>query len=201
MGRFPLPLSPTDVMLWNKNSQIDSVGSFVSSHAKLKSTSTELPPLASSAQSQDDMDALRIQRQALKDRNAQLSHQIDTLKLDLEEASLKSADNARKIDLLRSECDEWRRKYKEEVKKRQGSVVDSAVTEAGDKETIETLRQELEYLRSKNEQMMILVRKKEEKTGPAPVKSENNFLPPETIDMNSNDLLTKNVGEVKQIER
>ena len=48
--------------------------------------------------------------------------------------------------------------------------------------------------------MMILVRKKEEKTGPAPVKSENNFLPPETIDMNSNDLLTKNVGEVKQIE-
>ena len=79
-------------------------------------------------------------------------------------------------------------------------MVDSAVTEAGDKETIETLRQELEYLRSKNEQMMILVRKKEEKTGPAPVKSENNFLPPETIDMNSNDLLTKNVGEVKQIE-
>ena len=149
-------------MLWNKNSQIDSVGSFVSSRAKLKSTSTELPPLASSAQSQDDMDALRIQRQALKDRNGQLSHQIDTLKLDLEEASLKSADNARKIDLLRSECDEWRRKYKEEVKKRQGSVVDSAVTEAGDKETIETLRQELEYLRSKNEQMMILVRKKEE---------------------------------------
>ena len=55
-------------------------------------------------------------------------------------------------------------------------------------------------MRSKNEQMMILVRKKEEKTGSAPVKSENNFLPPETIDMNSNDLLTKNVGEVKQIE-
>lgn len=187
-------------MLWNKNSQIDSVLSFASSHAKLKSTSSELPLLAPSTQSQDDMDSLRIQRQALKDRNAQLSHQIDTLKLDLEEASLKSADNARKIDLLRSECDEWRRKYKEEVKKRQGNVVDSAVSEAGDKETIETLRQELEYLRSKNEQMMILVRKKEEKTGPAPMKSEDRFLPPETIDMNSNDLLTKNVGETGRNE-
>ena len=61
---------------------------------------------------QDDLESLRIQRQAMKERNVQLSQ----LRLDVEELKLKTEDDQRKLSLMKTECDEWRRKYKEEVK-------------------------------------------------------------------------------------
>ena len=61
-----------------------------------------------------------------------------------------------------------------------------------DKETIESLKQEIDYLRSKNEQMLLLVKKSNEGgstnpnvPSPTPEVSE--------VDINGNDLLTKNV--------
>lgn len=70
-------------------------------------------------QVQDDLESLRIQRQALKERNAQLTQQMDSLRLDVEELKLQTADDQRKLGLMKAECDEWRRKYKEEVKVRE----------------------------------------------------------------------------------
>ena len=65
---------------------------------------------------QDDLESLRIQRQAMKEKNVQLSQQVDSLRLDVEELKLKTEDDQRKLSLMKTECDEWRRKYKEEVK-------------------------------------------------------------------------------------
>ena len=65
---------------------------------------------------QDDLESLRIQRQAMKEKNIQLSQQVDSLRLDVEELKLKTEDDQRKLSLMKTECDEWRRKYKEEVK-------------------------------------------------------------------------------------
>lgn len=53
-----------------------------------------------------------------------------------------------------------------------------------DKETIESLKRELEYLKSKNDQMMLMLRRSSSET-PVPVQE---------VDLNSNDVLTKNVG-------
>ena len=65
---------------------------------------------------QDDLESLRIQRQAMKEKNVQLSQQVDSLRLDVEELKLKTEDDQRKLSMMKTECDEWRRKYKEEVK-------------------------------------------------------------------------------------
>ena len=46
----------------------------------------------------------------------ELTRKIDSLTLDVEELKLSQSDSQRKIELLKNECDEWRRKYKEEVK-------------------------------------------------------------------------------------
>ena len=62
------------------------------------------------------MESLRMQRQALKERIAQLTQQADSLRLDVEELKLQAADDQRKLGLMKGECDEWRRKYKEEGK-------------------------------------------------------------------------------------
>ena len=60
-----------------------------------------------------------------------------------------------------------------------------------DKEIIESLKQEIDYLRSKNEQMLLLVRKSNEggskQTVPSPTPEVSE------VDINGNDLLTKNV--------
>lgn len=61
-----------------------------------------------------------------------------------------------------------------------------------DKETIESLKQEIDYLRSKNEQMLLLVKKSNEggstkQTVPSPTPEVSE------VDINGNDLLTKNV--------
>ncbi|KNB46140.1 hypothetical protein JH06_2185 [Blastocystis sp. subtype 4] len=181
----------TDVMLWNKNSQIDS----------LKSTNTDIPMFTttSAPQSQDDVESLRIQRQAMKEKNVKLSRQVESLRLDVEELTLKTEDDKRKLDLLKTECDEWRRKYKEEVKKKQTQMVDTEMSAVSDKETIESLKQELDYLRSKNEQMMVLVRKSQDGRPPSLRMgsiSDGNETPRSVEgDINSNDILTKNVWD------
>ena len=150
-------------------------------------------------QNQDDIESLRIQRQAMKEKNAQLSRQLNSLRLDVEELTLKVTDDKRKLDLLKAECDEWRRKYKEEVKKKQSQVVDTEVSAVNDKETIESLKQELDYLRSKNEQMMMLVRKSQDGKSSAMKPGESELMTSSTpatpdVDVSSNDILTKNVG-------
>ena len=52
----------------------------------------------------------------MKEKNTELSRKIDSLNLDIEEYKLTVADDKRKLELLKNECDEWRRKYKEEIK-------------------------------------------------------------------------------------
>ena len=61
-----------------------------------------------------------------------------------------------------------------------------------DKETIESLKQEIDYLRSKNEQMLLLVKKSNEGSS---TKQTVPSATPEVseVDINGNDLLTKNV--------
>lgn len=151
----------------------------------------------SAPQSQDDVESLRIQRQAMKEKNVKLSRQVESLRLDVEELTLKTEDDKRKLDLMKTECDEWRRKYKEEVKKKQTQMVDTEMSAVSDKETIESLKQELDYLRSKNEQMMVLVRKSQDGRPPSLRMgsiSDGNETPRSVEgDINSNDILTKNV--------
>ena len=61
-----------------------------------------------------------------------------------------------------------------------------------DKEIIESLKQEIDYLRSKNEQMLLLVKKSNEGVS---TKQTVPSATPEVseVDINGNDLLTKNV--------
>ena len=54
--------------------------------------------------------------QSLKEKNSELTRTVDGLKLDVEELKLNAENDKRKLELLKNECDEWRRKYKEEVK-------------------------------------------------------------------------------------
>ena len=84
----------------------------------MKSTNAELPLYsAQPAQpAQDDVESLKIQRQSLKEKNSELTRTVDGLKLDVEELKLNVENDKRKLELLKNECDEWRRKYKEEVK-------------------------------------------------------------------------------------
>ena len=70
----------------------------------------------SSIAAQDSIETLKIQKQAMKEKNTELTRKIDSLNLDIEEFKLTVADDKRKIELLKNECDEWRRKYKEEIK-------------------------------------------------------------------------------------
>lgn len=65
-----------------------------------------------------------------------------------------------------------------------------------DKETIESLKRELEYLKSKNDQMMLMLRRTSSET-PTPVQVSP---APQEVDLNSNDVLTKNVGVRKRCE-
>ena len=66
-----------------------------------------------------------------------------------------------------------------------------------DKETIESLKRELEYLKSKNDQMLLMLRRSSSET-PVPVQEVAPI--PREVDVNSNDLLTKNVGVGKRGE-
>ena len=52
----------------------------------------------------------------MRQKNTELARQIDGLKLDVEELKMNAENDKRKIELLKNECDDWRRKYKEEVK-------------------------------------------------------------------------------------
>ena len=69
-------------------------------------------------------------------------------------------------------------------------MIDSEVGAVEDREAMETMKQELEYLRSRNEQMMKLMKRSKD-TVSEPVTPPVGT--PE-IDINSNDILTKNVG-------
>ena len=61
-----------------------------------------------------------------------------------------------------------------------------------DKEIIESLKQEIDYLRSKNEQMLLLVKKSNE--GGSTKQTVPSATPEVSeVDINGNDLLTKNV--------
>ena len=84
----------------------------------MKSTNAELPLYSTqpAQASQDDVESLKIQRQSLKEKNSELTRTVDGLKLDVEELKLNAENDRRKLELLKNECDEWRRKYKEEVK-------------------------------------------------------------------------------------
>lgn len=84
----------------------------------MKSTNAELPLYSTqpAQASQDDVESLKIQRQSLKEKNGELTRTVDGLKLDVEELKLNADNDKRKLELLKNECDEWRRKYKEEVK-------------------------------------------------------------------------------------
>ena len=84
----------------------------------MKSTNAELPLYSTqpAQASQDDVESLKIQRQSLKEKNSELTRTVDGLKLDVEELKLNAKNDKRKLELLKNECDEWRRKYKEEVK-------------------------------------------------------------------------------------
>ena len=77
------------------------------------------------------------------------------------------------------------------VQKKQGALVEKQVDGVTDKEIIESLKQEIDYLRSKNEQMLLLVKKSNEGGSKQTVPSAT----PEVseVDINGNDLLTKNV--------
>ena len=78
---------------------------------------------------------------------------------------------------------------------------------ATDKETIDTLRNEIEYLKSKNQQMMVMMRKSEDSMSPSSAGNAGNagnagsvtpsvpsvIGPSSELDVSSNDILTKNV--------
>ena len=81
---------------------------------------------------------------------------------------------------------------------------------ATDKETIDTLRNEIEYLKSKNQQMMVMMRKSEDSMSPSSAGNAGNVGnagsagsvtpsvpsvtgPSSELDVSSNDILTKNV--------
>lgn len=68
-------------------------------------------------------------------------------------------------------------------------MIDKEMDVVEDKETIESLKRELEYLKSKNDQMMLMLRRSSSET-PVPEASPA----PQEVDLNSNDVLTKNVG-------
>lgn len=68
-------------------------------------------------------------------------------------------------------------------------MIDKEMDVVEDKETIESLKRELEYLKSKNDQMMLMLRRSSSET-PTPEASPA----PQEVDLNSNDVLTKNVG-------
>lgn len=70
-------------------------------------------------------------------------------------------------------------------------MIDKEMDVVEDKETIESLKRELEYLKSKNDQMMLMLRRSSSET-PVPVPEASPA--PQEVDLNSNDVLTKNVG-------
>ena len=80
------------------------------------------------------------------------------------------------------------------LQKKQDIAIDKQVSGVNDKETIASLKREIDYLRSKNEQMMTLMKKNNEThatvtpASPSPVTPE--------IDINGNDILTKNVNHI-----
>lgn len=70
-------------------------------------------------------------------------------------------------------------------------MIDKEMDVVEDKETIESLKRELEYLKSKNDQMMLMLRRTSSET-PVPLPEASPA--PQEVDLNSNDVLTKNVG-------
>lgn len=75
-----------------------------------------MPATPTPAQAQEDVEGMKIQKEVMRQKNTELSRQIDGLKLDVEELKMNAENDKRKIDLLKNECEDWRRKYKEEVK-------------------------------------------------------------------------------------
>lgn len=159
-----------------------------------------MPALPAQTPGQEDVEGLKIQKEAMRQKNAELAREIDGLKLDVEELKLNAENDKRKLELLKNECEDWRRKYKEEVKvgvsdgseaqKKQERVINTEMS-VEDKETIESLRRELEYMKSKNEQMARMMQKS---GGAESVRTpEPALMPVREADVNSSDLLTKNV--------
>lgn len=167
----------------------------------MKASATEVPALPAQTPGQEDVEGLKIQKEAMRQKNAELAREIDGLKLDVEELKLNAENDKRKLELLKNECEDWRRKYKEEVKvgvsdgseaqKKQERVINTEMSVVEDKETIESLRRELEYMKSKNEQMVRMMQKS---GGAESVRTpEPALIPAREADVNSSDLLTKNV--------
>lgn len=167
----------------------------------MKASATEVPALPAQTPGQEDVEGLKIQKEAMRQKNAELAREIDGLKLDVEELKLNAENDKRKLELLKNECEDWRRKYKEEVKvgvsdgseaqKKQERVINTEMSVVEDKETIESLRRELEYMKSKNEQMARMMQKS---GGAESVRTpEPALMPVREADVNSSDLLTKNV--------
>lgn len=150
-----------DVMIWNKNTQIES----------LKSTKDDSSSWNSQDISQvtDEVNSLKLQKQALKEKIAALSKANDSLQLDKEEMKLQLGDSTRRLDILKNECEEWRWKYKEEIKRKRQEVIDTEQSQINNKETISSLKQELEYMKSKNDQLSILLKKVHETEGQVPM--------------------------------
>ena len=73
-------------------------------------------------------------------------------------------------------------------------VIEKQVSGVTDKETIESLKQEIEYLRSKNEQMMTLVKKSAENSNLNLNSNSTQSTNTPEVDINGSDILTKNVG-------
>ena len=89
------------------------------------------------------------------------------------------------------------------MKKKQTESIDAQISVATDKETIESLRNEIDYLKSKNQQMLLMMRKNEAEGKGAAMNAMNGIMggmnggkgeegKEGELDVSSQDILTKN---------
>ena len=128
------------MMIWNKNTQIENLQNVTNENENSlgRDINTQL---------QVDYESLKMQKEGLLTRTSELETTIRNLEADKEILQKEAADINRRLEMIANEAEEWKRKYKNEVKKKRDDILNKEGEDMEEESTIHALKKEIETLK------------------------------------------------------
>lgn len=129
-----------EMMIWNKNTQIENLQNVTNENENSlgRDINTQL---------QVDYESLKMQKEGLLTRTSELETTIRNLEADKEILQKEAADINRRLEMIANEAEEWKRKYKNEVKKKRDDILNKEGEDMEEESTIHALKKEIETLK------------------------------------------------------
>ncbi|KAK8800580.1 hypothetical protein WA158_006898 [Blastocystis sp. Blastoise] len=131
-----------EMMIWNKNSQIETLQTANSENSS--SISTDM-----NTKLQMDYESLKMQKEDLVTRNQELTTNYNNLEADKEMIDHELSETKRRMEIVINDSEEWKRKYKDEIRKRREDVVDKESEGLEEESRVVTLKKEIELLKAR----------------------------------------------------